>query len=115
MQNESELAKSLLRIRDNGFPSPLTSLFGRKPVHLLRYLVFGGLVCLLAELWSDVESRAFLLGLLGFFVGAIFKEMTFVNKIRANWGFTRKVTNWELVERLAEGTPLPPPPLPDAK
>ncbi|MFH1496511.1 MAG: hypothetical protein ABII82_01680 [Verrucomicrobiota bacterium] len=113
MQNESELAKSLLRIRDNGFPSPLTSLIGRKPVHLLRYLVFCGLVLFLVMRWSDFEARAFLLGLLGFFVGGIFKEMAFMNKIRANWVFSRKVTNWELVERLAEGTPLPPPPLPE--
>lgn len=112
MNNESKLAKSLLRIRDNGFPSPLTSLFGRKPVHLLRYLGFGALVYLLVALWADLESRAFLLGLVGFLVGAIFKEMVLMKAIRDKWWFTRKVTNWAVVEQLAEGASQPPS-LPD--
>ena len=41
----------------------------------------------------------------GFFLGGITKEMVFMKKVKDNWPFTVKVTNWSIVADLAD-TPV---------
>ena len=101
MEKEKKLALELLRVRRDGFPSPLVSIFGKKKVHLLRYAVFGGLAYMLWSAWADVELRGFLFLAVGIMIGGILKEMAFFKKIGDAWPFTEKVTDWSIVSNLA--------------
>lgn len=101
MDPHKKLARDLLRVRREGFPSPLVSLFGKKKVHLLRYVLFGGLAFMLWDAWDDLEVRGILLLAAGVVVGGILKEMAFLKKIGDNWPFTETVTDWSIVSRLA--------------
>jgi hypothetical protein len=101
MEKEKRLAQHLLRLRREGYPSPFVSIIGFKFVHLIRYAGLGLLTYLLMTGWSDVETRGYLLLILGFVLGAIIKEMAFYQKIGSNWPFSQKITNWKIVAQLA--------------
>jgi hypothetical protein len=101
MEKEKRLAQHLLRLRREGYPSPFVSIVGFKIVHLIRYAGLGLLTYLLMTGWSDVETRGYLLLILGFVLGAIIKEMAFYQKIGSNWWFSEKITNWKVVAELA--------------
>ena len=101
MEKEKRLAQHLLRLRREGYPSPFVSIVGFKIVHLIRYAGLGLLTYLLVTGWSDVETRGYLLLILGFVLGAIIKEMAFYQKIGSNWWFSEKITNWKIVAQLA--------------
>lgn len=101
MEKEKRLAQHLLRMRREGYPSPFVSIIGFKIVHLIRYAGLGLLTYLLVAGWSDVETRGYLLLILGFVLGAITKEMAFYQKIGSNWWFSEKITNWKVVAQLA--------------
>ncbi|MEM6823457.1 MAG: hypothetical protein AAF558_16130 [Verrucomicrobiota bacterium] len=101
MEKDKKLAQDLLRVRGEGFPSPLVSILGTKRVHILRYAVIGGLIFMLWTNWSDFGLRGFLLFGLGLIVGGILNEMGFLKRIGSNWTFTEKVTNWNIVSQLA--------------
>jgi len=101
MEREKKLALDLLRIRRDGFPSPLVSILGKRKVHLLRYAVIGGLIFMLTANWNDNELRGFLLLGLGIVIGGTMKEMAFLKKIGDTWPFTEKVTDWTTVSKLA--------------
>ena len=105
MEKEKKLAQDLLKVRREGFPSPLISILGKKKVHLLRYAVIGGLIFMLWTNWGDAILRGFLLFGLGIVAGGILNEMGFLKRIGSNWSFTDKVTNWSLVSQLA-GEPV---------
>ena len=101
MEKDKKLAQDLLRLRREGFPSPLVSILGKKKVHILRYAVIGGFIFMLWTDWGDVGLRGFLLFGLGLVVGGILNEMGFLKRIGSNWTFTEKVTNWNIVSQLA--------------
>ncbi|MGC6424837.1 MAG: hypothetical protein ACON4O_07620 [Lentimonas sp.] len=102
MQTEQKLAKDLLKLRQDGFPSPLISLIGKKRIHILRYIIFASFAYLLWATWSDIELRSFLLLGAGIVIGALIKEMTFYKKIGNNWFFTEKITDWKIVSEIAD-------------
>ena len=99
---EKKIARELIRIRDEGFPSPLTSLIGTKRVHWLRYLVVGFAAWALWDSWSDTALRSVLLGALGVFFGAILKEIVMINKSGENWTFMKTIIDWGKVSAIAQ-------------
>lgn len=101
MNKEIQMAEELLRMRRDGFPSPLISVFGKKRVHLLRYAVIVCFSYMLWTNWHDLELRGFLLLGVGIVAGGNLKEMAFLKKIGNNWSFTERVTNWPIVTELA--------------
>ena len=107
MESEKTLANKLLKIKESGYPSPWISLFGKKRIHFVRYLALGFLAYVLITFWSDIFMRSVFLCFGGFFLGGITKEMVFMKKVKDNWPFTVKVTNWSIVADLAD-TPVEP-------
>ena len=102
MKTDKQLAQALLKVKENGYPSPLISIVGKRPVHLLRYAVLGLFTYFLATQWEDVEMRSMILLGLGVLIGGIITEMKFYKMIGDSWPFTKRVTDWNIVASLAE-------------
>ena len=102
MENEKKLATQLLELKERGYPSPIKAVVGKKKVHILRYLMFILLTLILMNEWHDLFMRCLFLTLLGYQLGAITMEMVFMKKIKDNWSFSVKITNWDTVAELAE-------------
>ncbi|MEM9081190.1 MAG: hypothetical protein AAGC74_10915 [Verrucomicrobiota bacterium] len=101
MKSDEHLAKSLLKIREDGFPPPWSSITGKSRVHLLRYLVVATYTWFLIKFWNDLELRAIMLFGFGFLLGAFITEIKFLWRIGSAWKFTEKITDWPLVAQIA--------------
>ena len=101
MENEKKLATQLLQLKENGYPSPIRAIVGKKKAHILRYLIFVFFTYVLINEWNDLFMRCLFLALLGYQIGAITMEMVFMKKIKDNWPFTVKITNWDIVADIA--------------
>ncbi len=98
-------ARRMLENREKGFTF---RLFYRRilSTYLLQTLLYAVAIGLLVlvEIWPAV----WLCG--GMILGAFLRDITWVRSIRKRWPFSVYLTDWEKVQRLAEGTP--PEPLP---
>ena len=102
MKNESQLAKRLLKLKESGYPSPWTVIFGRKRGHFVRYIALSLLLFGLISVWNDIPMRCYVLLLLGFLAGMFTKEAVFMSKIRKSWPFSVKITDWSIVAEIAD-------------
>ena len=94
--DDRALAKNMLELREHGF---LLSRYVRRTWHLYGLILVIVSVGVLAAL----ALGSYLL--IGFFVGLVAgtlaRDFGWLLAIKRSWPFTRKVTNWEEVERLA--------------
>lgn len=90
------LALRMLEAREQGYTF---RLFYRRNLgrYAFLFLVSGATIALVAQLrlWSIASL------ILGMVVGAVLRDLGWLRSVRRTWPFTRKVMDWEKVERLA--------------
>lgn len=96
---DQTLAKQLLKLRGSDYSPWKLGVLARR--QLLRFLVIGLLVYMKvnSDLGSLLESA--LIFSIGMIIGAIINDIAFVFRISKAWPFTKKVTDWDLVEKMA--------------
>jgi hypothetical protein len=96
-------SQRLLWLRDHGPNEFSTFLKLNATRYMVRFTLnaVGLTVIAFTGLWAWF---AFFLGMV---VGAFLRDMSWVRSNRRTWPFTKKVTNWDLVETLAAAQPPP--------
>jgi hypothetical protein len=99
--SDQALAQRLLSMRDNGFYRYGAFLKLNARRYLFQIALHSVLLAILAlcGLWPVF------LFLLGLVLGAFLRDVSWVRSTRRMWPFTVKVTNWDVVERLAAEQP----------
>ena len=98
-QLDSKLAKQILKIRKIGYNPWLIGVFSRRQmIRIIVLLIFGVTYFGSSPSPSTVTALALAGGIL---IGAMINEIVFVFRISRTWSFTEKVTDWNLVEKLA--------------
>lgn len=99
--DEQKLAKQMLKYRYQGEPSVRAVFIGTSKIHIVRYLILifaVGYSIILFRMPGMAMWGTFILGLL---LGGYAREARMLDYVKASWPFTRKVTNWEAVESIA--------------
>lgn len=99
--SDQKLAQQMLRIRDQGYS--LTLFFRRNARRYCVILIYFGLALAgfaLFRLWMPFYL------MLGILVGCISRDIGIVRVGRRQWPFNLKVTDWDKVQKLADGKPL---------
>ena len=99
--SDQALAQRLLSIRDKG--SYRFSAFLK--LNVWRYLFQIALHSVLLAILALAGMWAVFIFLLGLILGAFLRDVGWVRSTRRVWPFTVKVTNWDVVERLAAEEP----------
>ena len=99
--SEKLLAKRMLQIREQDGYGFGTFLRVNARKNFLRLLYLVPALALLASL-----AMWFLFAfMLGMFLGAFVRDFDWVRSSRKAWPFTKKVTDWDLVQKLADESP----------
>ncbi len=101
---EQQVAKNLLRARATGY-----TLGFWLSVQATRYifLVSALATILLAYLLEPTEMNTRLaFPILGFGVGALWRDFAFLRASKRVWPINRQLLDWNKVQQLAEGKPL---------
>jgi len=72
-----------------------------------RYALLVGMLLLSVLVFKSTEdwtAKGFALWAGGMFLGALCRDIGWLWRIRRAWPFTQKITDWQRVERIAEGT-----------
>lgn len=101
--DEKTLATRLLKMKKEGYPPLHRIVIGNGKIQILRLLILVFAVTIIIQSWNEPESKI-MLGLAGLIIGAQLKEIVVYIKIGKGWSFTKKVTNWDLVEKIANDT-----------
>jgi len=68
------------------------------------YLLLGLVFALALTFAADAALWPLFYGFVGCACGVLLRDIGWVRAIRKNWPFSDKVTDWEKVRRMAEGT-----------
>ena len=102
MKTDTQLAKSLIKIRETGYPNPLKAMFGMNKLQMIRPLA-AILLLFLAITNADHPFLGKLtIAMFSFSIGILLSEFKMIIRIAKSWPFSEKITNWELVEKIAE-------------
>jgi len=104
-KTEQQLAKHMLTHRADGY-SLLYVLRKSAWRYVLSVILVLILLTALAGTHDSILKFAFLLGA-GMLLGAMVRDVGWLRRIKTNWPFSEKVTDWEKVERIARGDTLP--------
>ena len=99
--SDQALAQRLLSMRDKGFYSFATFL----KLNAWRYLFRIALHSLLLLILALMGHWPLFIFLLGLALGTFLRDVDWVRSTRRMWPFTVKVTDWDVVERLAAEKP----------
>lgn len=99
------MAKQLLLVREKGYNPWRVGVFSRR--QNLRYLIIVLMIFLKANSEFEPILDTALLGAIGVIIGAFVNEIVFIFRISNGWPFTQKITDWNLVEQIANGEERP--------
>jgi hypothetical protein len=96
-------AQRLLSLRDHG-PNEFSTFF---KLNATRYMVRFTLNAVGLTMIAFMGLWVWFAFFLGMVVGSFLRDMSWVRSNRRTWPFTKKVTNWDVVETLAAAQPPP--------
>jgi len=96
---DQTLCKHMLKLKDTNYS--LIMFFRLNWGKYLRLFIFMAASACLA--FGSETYRYVGLFVFGMFVGAFFRDLGRVLKIKKCWPLTVRITNWELVRNIAEG------------
>jgi hypothetical protein len=87
----------MLNTREHGF-SPGSYIKGHARRYLILILIFGLLLSVLAYI-KQWPAFTFAVGML---LGSLLRDVAWVRQSSRAWPFTEKVTDWDIVQKLAQ-------------
>jgi len=94
--NRVKAATNLLKIKSEGFSARRIYIRSWKRL-FFRIIV----LCIAVYYYFYIESDVLFLFLAGMLVGATLQDIGWVLSVKKQWGFTKEVTDWEKVEKIA--------------
>ena len=104
MTREQQLARHMLAHRAKGYSVGYVIRQSAWRYLTLLVLATGMLAASLAT--RDRILQLFFVWGFGMFAGAILRDVGWIRRIRKNWPFSRRVTDWAKVEAIANGGEL---------
>jgi hypothetical protein len=103
--SDKTLAERMLRARERGGYRflPFVRMNAKGYIFLFAYFSLGMTVLVWMELWPAVSV------LLGLVVGACLRDLSWLIGIQRTWPFSVKVTDWEKVQKIADGLSITEP------
>lgn len=101
MQQEQKLAQHMLAHREKGFS--VGYVIRRSAWHYLILLALTTVMLAATVTTEDRLLQLFFMWGFGMFAGAILRDVGWIRRIKKNWPFSQKVTDWPKVEAIAQG------------
>lgn len=96
--NDQLSAKRMLETRERGFS--FSHLIRR---NAKRYLLRFAVMILVLAVFANLKLWVVFYVFLGVLIGALLRDIGWFRVIGRSWPFSEKVTDWEKVQRLADG------------
>lgn len=96
--SDQTLAKNMLETRERGFSFGLYLRRG-----YVRYLLLTTYYTLALALFAALQVWPAFYIMLGHTIGVFTRDIGWIRAVRKSWPFTEKVTDWEKIQRLADG------------
>ncbi len=97
---DQTFCKQMLKLKDTDY-SLMTFFHLNRGMYLRLFIVMTASACLA---FSSETYRYLGLFLFGMFAGAFLRDLGRVLKIKKYWPLTVRITNWDVVRNIAEGT-----------
>lgn len=99
--DDQNLARRLLETRERGYS---TSLFFRR--NAKRYVSLGSASIAIGIAMAASRHLVPLSFVLGMIATSVLRDINWLSRLRKTSSFMNKVTDWDKVQKLAEGKPL---------
>ncbi len=99
--SEQLLAQRMLETREKGFSY---GLFLRRS--LKRYFILIAIYCVLLSLLAYLQAWMAFCLVVGMVSGCFLRDYAWAKMIRRTWSFNLKITDWNVVQRLADNNSL---------
>ena len=109
-------ARSLLKLKKEGFPSPWRGIIGFSGGHIYRWTVLIILIYALYDTERNTDLWGGLMLGVGVMIGVLLRDFVLFAMVKRRWPLSSYFTNWELVAQVAEVDmePSSPPPFPES-